>query len=410
MSAIGRLTHDPRAAANEDTPMRRTITQTLIGLLWLLLSLPGWAHQPSDAFLTLTVGTDGRIEQRLDIALRDLDLELDLDADGDGQLRWGELRARWGDVERLIDGAVQVSAQGTRCSSTVMASPQLDERAGVRHAVTRRTLHCGGNAPPAAIAIDYRLMAQLDATHRGLLRIDRPGQEQPLTQVLVPGQAPTRIVLETTPTAPGTAASHGLTGFFVEGLAHIAAGADHILFIVTLLLVVVWRRDRAGWKPRDSAGGAWREALRLVTAFTVSHSVTLGLAAAGVVAPPTRWVETGIAISVLLAAIDNLRPFLPGPRWISVAIFGLVHGFGLAGPLQSLGLQGWSLAGPLLAFNLGVEAGQGVIVVLLLPLALWLRSRVGYRRWVVQPASLVVASMALWWTVERVLGGGTVPV
>jgi hypothetical protein len=155
--------------------------------------------------------------------------------------------------------------------------------------------------------------------------------------------------------------------------------------------------------PRAAARSAWREALRLVTAFTLAHSLTLGLAAAGVLAPPSRWVESLIAVSVLVAALDNLRPFLPGPRWITVAVFGLVHGFGFAGPLQDLGLRGGDLALPLLGFNLGVEAGQLILVVLLLPLALRLRAAQAYRRWVVRPGSALVALLALLWTVERAL-------
>jgi hypothetical protein len=108
---------------------------------------------------------------------------------------------------------------------------------------------------------------------------------------------------------------------------------------------------------------------------------------------------------VLVAAIDNLKPFLPGPRWVTVAIFGLVHGFGFAGPLQDLGLQGRDLAWPLLGFNLGVEAGQLIVVALLLPLAMAVRTSLGYRRWVVQPGSALVAVLALVWTVERLAGG-----
>jgi hypothetical protein len=137
--------------------------------------------------------------------------------------------------------------------------------------------------------------------------------------------------------------------------------------------------------------------------YPVAHSLTLGLAAAGVLAPPSRWVESLIALSVLAAALDNLRPFMPGPRWMTVAAFGLVHGFGFAGPLQDLGLRGADLAGPLLGFNLGVEAGQLVVVAVLLPLMLRLRGMPAYRRWIVRPGSALVALLALAWTVERSL-------
>jgi hypothetical protein len=167
------------------------------------------------------------------------------------------------------------------------------------------------------------------------------------------------------------------------------------------MLVAVWRRAGAGWVPRASAASAWREALRLVTAFTLAHSVTLGLAAAGVLAPPSRWVESLIAASVLVAALDNLRPFMPGPRWITVGVFGFAHGFGFAGPLQALGLQRGGLALPLLGFNLGVEAGQLVVVGLLLPVACALRSAQAYRLGAVRGGSALIAGVAAVWLVER---------
>jgi hypothetical protein len=132
--------------------------------------------------------------------------------------------------------------------------------------------------------------------------------------------------------------------------------------------------------------------------------LTLGLAASGVLAPPSRWIETLIAISVLAAALDNLRPFVPGPRWAMVSVFGLVHGFGFAGPLQDLGLMRGALAVPLLGFNLGVELGQLVVVALLLPVALLMRQRPALRAWIVRGGSAAVALLALLWTIERGFG------
>jgi hypothetical protein len=365
---------------------------------WLVLALAVFApcahaHKPSDAYLTLRV--DGsRIEQRLDIALRDLDRDFALDADGDGALTWREVRTRWGELERVVDDALRIRADGRDCVLIDRSPPLLDDHVDGRHAVLQRTLRCA--AVPARLAVDYRLFAATDPTHRGIARIEA-ADGAPLTRVLVPGDAATELSL-----ASGARPRDAL-GFFFEGLHHIAIGLDHILFLVTLILVAVWQRADGDWVPRAQARSAWCEALRLVTAFTVAHSLTLALAAAGVLAPPSRWVESLIAASVLVAAVDNLRPLVPGPRWITVGAFGLVHGFGFAGPLQDLGLRGGELAVPLLAFNLGVEAGQLALVVLLLPLALALRNAATYRRWIVRPGSALVAGLAALWTVERAL-------
>jgi hypothetical protein len=215
--------------------------------------------------------------------------------------------------------------------------------------------------------------------------------------VLVPAAGVQRFTVEAGP-AP---ALRSFAGFVAEGMRHIAGGLDHVLFLVTLLMVAVWRRTDAGWVPRHSAASAWGEALRLVTAFTVAHSLTLALAAAGVLAPPSRWVESLIAASVLVAALDNLWPIVRGPRWIMVSAFGLVHGLGFAGPLQDLGLLRGALMLPLLGFNLGVELGQLALVAVLLPLAIGLRGRRWYRRAVVGGGSIAIAGLALVWTLER---------
>lgn len=359
-------------------------------LFLLLFSSAAWAHQASEAYLNYRV-EGAEVEQRLDIALRDLDRDLALDANGDGALSWGEVRSRWPDIERLAGDGVRFTADGAACAPQGHATPQLDAHSDGVHAVLVTRWHC-----PAAVReldIDYRLFATTDAGHRGLARLVGAAGE-PL--VLVPGAGPQRL----------NTGSHGFVGFVAEGMAHIAGGLDHVLFLVTLLLVAVWRRDGRGWVPRDRAGSVLAETLRLVTAFTLAHSITLGLAASGAIDPPSRWVESLIALTVLLAALDNLRPFVPGPRWLMVGLFGLVHGVGFAGPLKDLGLRGAELVLPLLGFNLGVELGQLGVVALLLPLVLVLRERPAYRRWIVPGSSSAVAALAAVWLAERSLALG----
>jgi hypothetical protein len=349
------------------------------------------AHQASDAYIHWQV--DGqRIEQRVDLSLRDLDRALDLDADGDTRLTWGEVRSRWSELEALLDDGLRLASEGAGCAVVARGRPQLDRHGDAAHAVLTRTLQC--SAPVRRLDVDYRMFAAVDATHRGLARAQLAGApaDAALTAVLPPGGT---VQLKLTQPGPG------FFGFLREGMHHIAIGLDHILFLVTLLMVAVWRRDGRGWTPRERAVSAWREALKLVTAFTVSHSITLGLAAAGMLAPPERVVETLIAASVLLAAIDNLWPIVPGPRWVMVSLFGLAHGFGFAGPLQALGLKQGELALPLLGFNLGVELGQLAIVALLLPLACAGRSATVYRLAVVRAGSAAVALLALGWTLQR---------
>ena len=139
----------------------------------------------------------------------------------------------------------------------------------------------------------------------------------------------------------------------------------------------------------------------MVTAFTIAHSITLTLAALSIVVLPSRLVESGIALSVVLAAINNIFPVVANGRWLAAFGFGLLHGFGFAGALHDLGLPAGSLALSLAGFNLGVEAGQLAIVLLFLPLAFALRSTWTYRRLVLGGGSIAIATIASVWLVER---------
>ena len=153
-----------------------------------------------------------------------------------------------------------------------------------------------------------------------------------------------------------TPAAGGIVSFVRLGVEHILTGWDHLLFLLALLL----------------RSGGWLALLKVITAFTAAHSVTLALAALDVVTPPERLVEAGIALSIAIVAADNLvaRPVV-ARRWLVSGAFGLIHGFGFSSVLRELGLPAQGLVLSLLGFNLGVELGQALVVAAALP-ALWL--------------------------------------
>lgn len=145
------------------------------------------------------------------------------------------------------------------------------------------------------------------------------------------------------------------------------------------------------------------DVVSVVTAFTAAHSITLTLAALQVVTPPSRLVESAIAVSVALAALNNIFPMVSERRWVLAFVFGLVHGFGFASVLVDLGLPRATLLTALVGFNLGVELGQLAIVSAFLPIAWQLRATWAYRRVAVVAGSTVVTLLALTWLVERAL-------
>lgn len=375
---------------------------------WTLLVLclgmgAAQAHKSSDAYLSLVVsGT--QISARWDVHLRDLDSVLVLDADNDGQINWGEVRTRWADIQAAVWPRLVLDAGAAHCEVDASASApaQLDSHSDGQYAVLQRVWRCA--SPPHVLRLNYSLFAATDAAHRGIVSIGVDGGggglKTPLTAVLVPSAGERRFELSA-PTPLQT-----LREFVCEGVWHIASGADHLLFLLALLLPAVMRRVAAGqersqWQPAS----AWRpvvlDVLRVVTAFTVAHSITLGLAVWGVVSPPSRWVESAIAASVVFAALNNLRPVVRESRWVLTFAFGLVHGFGFAGALKDLGLADAPLGWSLLGFNLGVELGQLAVVAAFVPLAWALRATVFYRRGVLAGGSGAIAMLAALWLVER---------
>ncbi len=189
---------------------------------------------------------------------------------------------------------------------------------------------------------------------------------------------------------PGTAeAPPTATGFFVLGVEHIATGYDHLLFLLALIL----------------CGGRLIELLKIITAFTIAHSLTLGAAALDLVTLPSTMVEAVIALSIAYVAFENLYPrYAVSRRWAVSFLFGLVHGFGFSSVLKEIGLPKDSLLLSLLNFNLGVEAGQLVAVLIVVPLLAWLRSTPFEAR-VVRSVSLAVLVVGVGLFVERVALG-----
>jgi hydrogenase/urease accessory protein HupE len=182
--------------------------------------------------------------------------------------------------------------------------------------------------------------------------------------------------------------------FVPAGIHHILIGPDHLLFLVALLLL----------------GGSWRALVRIVTAFTVGHSITLSLAALGIVTPPASIVEPAIALSIIFVGTDNL---VRGQgrdlrAWAALA-FGLIHGFGFASVLREFGLPPEALRWSLFSFNVGVELGQlAVVAVVASLLAAIRRYRPKMGRYVVVAGSAVVIAAGTYWFVERVFFPGGV--
>ena len=366
-------------------------------------AMPALAHKASDAYLQFEAGAD-RTTLRWDIALRDLDAALDLDADGDGRLTWGEIKAGWPRIENYALAHLRVGGCDLRPQGRA-----LERRNDGAYAVLRLSADCALGAAPA---IAYSLFREVDPTHRGIAKIQRDGAPLVL-MVLDPTAAQPAGLRPTGPVASGAATSAGAAapvghpidasglGFAKEGVRHILTGYDHVLFLLCLLLPSVMRRTKDGWRPVEQLSQAVWPIVGIVSAFTVAHSITLGLAAMKVVSLPSAFIEPAIAVTIILAALDNVWPVFPVRRVIVTFCFGLIHGFGFAGVLAELDLPTARFAWALLQFNLGLEVGQLLIVVVVTAILFGVRRRRRYPGWVIGGGSVAAMVVGAVWLVER---------
>jgi hypothetical protein len=365
-------------------------------LLLLLLWLPvfAWAHKPSDSYLTLRADADTHtVAVRWDIALRDLDYVLELDRDGNGLLTWGEVRTRSEDITRYATSRLELHAGDAACQWQTAAPLQLDNHSDGTYAVLSLTAKC--ESFDRGLTLAYSLLFDVDPSHRGLV------------QWIAPGSATSQALVFGTDSARQSLALQAQSGwqtlgqYLKDGVWHIWIGYDHILFLLSLLLPAVLVRAKSEWQPAGSLKRSLIEVLKVVTAFTLAHSITLTLAALHVVSLPSRIVESTIAASVVFAALNNLRGTIEKKRWVMAFVFGLIHGFGFASVLADLGLPQQALALALVGFNLGVEVGQMAIVIVFVPIAFALRGTRFYRKGVLTFGSLAVAVIAAYWFAQR---------
>jgi hypothetical protein len=363
-------------------------------LLVLFLPVFGWAHKPSDSYLTMRGAPDtSDVAVRWDIALRDLDYVLELDRDGNGALTWGEVRQRADEITRYATSRLELTAGGKPCAWHTSGSLMLDKHSDGTYAVLSLAARC--ESLTKGLSARYTLLFDVDPMHRGLVQWVAPGNQS--AQALVFG---TESAEQTLALAP-QGAWPTLRQYLMDGVWHIWIGYDHILFLLALLLPSVLVRRAGAWEGVPRSGAAVRDVVKVVTAFTLAHSITLSLAALEVISLPSRLVESAIAASVVLAALNNLRGTVERRRWVLAFCFGLIHGFGFASVLTDLGLPQQALVLALVGFNVGVEIGQLAIVAVFLPLAFSLRSTGFYRVGVLKAGSVLVAVLAGWWLVQR---------
>ena len=372
---------------------RATIFFALLSVAFL-----AQAHKPSDSYLTIH-GDKPQLQGQWDIALRDLDFALGLDANLDGNVEWGEVKKKHEEIVAYAFTHLKLVADGAPCP-TKITDHKIDNHSDGSYAVLYFSADC--LKAPEFLEVDYTLFFDLDKEHKGLLNLQSDGKAR--SAIFSDSERKQKFQLAK------PSKWKQFADYLIEGIWHIWKGFDHILFLLSLLLpaVLVWSINR--WTSANSFRAAFIEVLKVVTAFTVAHSITLSLAALQIINIPSWIAESAIAASVIVAALNNVFPIFHGRRWMVAFAFGLIHGFGFANVLTELGLPQSTLLVALVGFNLGVEVGQIAIVAVFLPLAFWLRDSWVYRKLVLVAGSLLIVAIAGAWLVERVFGLKFMPI
>ncbi len=350
-------------------------------LLSALLACPLLAHQVNTSYSTLIVGEGAA---NLMLAFDEGDLLLlfgaDLDTNGDGALWADEVLTAAVETQSWLGDRIVIRADGEPLPLRP-DRPRVESDAD-GNLFLKVSYALDLPADPVRVQVDFSQLLQppLLAVHRNLLKLSVSGRTEGLA-VLSAEDPVHEVGLREAPVSLWTQAGR----FVWLGVEHIWIGYDHIMFLLALIII----------------GSRLGPLVKIVSAFTVAHSITLILATLEWVVLPQRLVESGIALSIAYVAAENLWLRDTRHRWILTFGFGLVHGFGFANVLRDLGLPSEGLIVSLLAFNVGVEIGQVTIVVLLLPLIMWLSVQSFHER-VVQLASALILLFGLGWLVERV--------
>jgi len=354
----------------------------------ILVAPKAESHESSTSYLKLDARADGSLNGSLDVGVLDLSWSVPLDADGDGRVLWKEVEAAQPGIAALVADKLIVERGDRRCTfhvTDVLVTRHVGE--------PYLSLTFAGRCEAAGLlGIRSDLFFGEDSGHRTLFDVRSPsGTMAGFLMVSV------REWKESQAPHPWTT----FAAFVVQGIWHVWTGYDHLAFLLSLLLPCALTAGRAAWRPAEGLQVVLRDLLRIITAFTVAHSITLGLATLHVVSVSARIIEPLIAATIIIAALLNLFPRAARLRLPLAFSFGLIHGFGFALALSELAPVRGQIVALLAGFNIGVELAQLSVVLLVAPVLVLLRQSAVYATRLMPAASAAVAAAGFIWLGAR---------
>jgi HupE/UreJ protein len=346
------------------------------------------SHESSTSYLKLDARADGSLTGSLDVGVLDLSWSVPLDTDGDGRVLWGEVEAAQPAIATLVADKLIVERGGRQCTlhvTDVLVTRHVGE--------PYLSLPFAGRCETTGLlGIRSDLFFSEDSGHRTLFDVRTP--TGPMAGFLA---ATVREWQQSQAPNPWTT----FAAFVFQGIWHVWTGYDHLAFLLSLLLPCALTAGRGAWRPAEGLKVVLRDLLRIITAFTVAHSITLGLATLQVVSVSARIIEPLIAATIIIAALLNLFPRAARLRLPLAFSFGLIHGFGFALALSELAPVRGQIVALLAGFNIGVELAQLSVVLLVAPVLVLLRQSAVYATRLMPAASVAVAAAGFIWLGAR---------
>lgn len=356
------------------------------------------AHQMSTGYLNLQLDAQQSNKLAGEIQIRWFDLQraLNIDNNGDGQLQWSEASSQQIPISEYVLQHLALSTAGQACPLILANKMKSDNHFDEGYLAFEFSSLCPKMINESGIRVSYSALFELDPDHKLIISMQGLGGEGEASSGVIDSEQQSRWF-----DVQQSGGFSTFSSFVYQGIVHILIGTDHILFIIVLLLTCTLFRANQNWQAKSSFIDIAKSAAWIVTAFTLAHSITLTATALGWIAPSSKWVELGIALSVLFTALNNIWPIVVRLGWITFA-FGLMHGMGFASVLGELGLAKDHQLLSIVSFNLGVELGQLAILAFVIPILFLVRHKRWYQSYGVNLGSFFIAVVAVGWCIERV--------
>lgn len=322
----------------------------------------------------------------VDFESDNLEKFITIDSNNNGIVSWKELYNKQKEIKDIVLKHIDIVTDNKRCTLEIK---DFKVYRRVHQSYIKLPIDLACPLPKKTITLKYDLFFDVDKDQKAFVKLS----DKSIKPLIMSSRK-----IEVAINLAEASLWQAFKAFLLEGIWHIWIGFDHILFLLMLLIPSVYC---AYHLPREKFLDVVNEIVKITTAFTLAHSITLALSVTEIITPNITFIEVAIALSVLFTALNNIFHFIKQKTWIIAFFFGLIHGFGFANVLHELIDNQGDFIGMLLGFNLGVEIGQLFIVLALLPLLFVLRRTYFYQHFIMIGFSGITAIIALLWAIER---------